>query len=148
MITGFNHSGFVVKDIEKQVAFYKDVLGLNVIRETNPGPEDSQHTSIPNAHRALVFMGKEEDGHLIELVQFIEPELTEDGHVPNTHIGAAHICFDVKNLKQMYENMTEKGMEFLTEPIIKKDSQGITTSICYGHDPEGNWLEFKGIEED
>ena len=48
----------------------------------------------------------------------------------------------------MYENMTEKGMEFLTEPIIKKDSQGITTSICYGHDPEGNWLEFKGIEED
>ena len=28
MITGFNHSGFVVKDIEKMVAFYRDSLGF------------------------------------------------------------------------------------------------------------------------
>ena len=95
MITGFNHSGFVVKNIDKQVDFYQNVLGLKVIRKTNPGPEGSKHTGIPNAYRALVFLGKQENEHLIELVQFIKPQITEDGHVPNTHIGAAHICFKV-----------------------------------------------------
>ena len=28
MITGFNHSGFVVKNLEKMVSFYRDDLGL------------------------------------------------------------------------------------------------------------------------
>ena len=31
MVTGFNHSGFVVRDIEKMVEFYRDALGLTVI---------------------------------------------------------------------------------------------------------------------
>ena len=35
MVTGFNHSGFVVKDIEKMVDFYRDALGLTVMREVN-----------------------------------------------------------------------------------------------------------------
>ena len=33
MITGFNHSGFVVKDLEKMVSFYRDDLGLEIERE-------------------------------------------------------------------------------------------------------------------
>ena len=107
MITGFNHSGFVVKNIDNQVEFYRNVLGLKVIRKSNPGPEGSRHTGIPNAYRALVFLGKEQDGHLIELVQFIKPQINNDGHVPNTYIGAAHICFNVTNLKQMYKSMVE-----------------------------------------
>jgi len=142
MITGFNHSGFVVKNIDNQVEFYRNVLGLKVIRKSNPGPEGSRHTGIPNAYRALVFLGKEQDGHLIELVQFIKPQINNDGHVPNTYIGAAHICFNVTNLKQMYKNMVEKNMEFITEPITRISETGDTITICYGQDPEGNWLEF------
>ena len=142
MITGFNHSGFVVKNIDRQVDFYQNVLGLKVIRKTNPGPEGSRHTGIPDAYRALVFLGKEEDGHLIELVQFIKPQITDDGHVPNTYIGAAHICFNVTNLKELYRSMVEKKMKFVTEPIIRTTESGVTTTICYGQDPEGNWLEF------
>ncbi len=142
MITGFNHSGFVVKNIDKQVDFYQNVLGLKVIRKTNPGPEGSKHTGIPNAYRALVFLGKQENEHLIELVQFIKPKITEDGHAPNTHIGAAHICFNVTNLMEMYKSMVEKNMKFVTEPVIRTTESGDTTTICYGQDPEGNWLEF------
>ena len=142
MITGFNHSGFVVKDIDRQVDFYQNVLGLKVIRKTNPGPEGSRHTGIPDAYRALVFLGKEEDGHLIELVQFIKPQITEDGHVPNTYLGEDQICFNVTNLKEMYRSMVEKNMKFVTEPIIRTTESGDTTTICYGQDPEGNWLEF------
>ena len=35
-----------------------------------------------------------------------------------------------------------KGMVFLTEPITRKDDHGNSISICYGRDPEGNWIEF------
>ena len=30
MIKGFNHSGFVVRDLEKMVSFYRDDLGLEI----------------------------------------------------------------------------------------------------------------------
>ena len=141
MITGFNHSGFVVKDIEKEVAFYRDVLGLEVIREREAGPEDSQHTGVPNAHRKLVFMGRRGESHLLELVQFLEPPSPE-GHVRNTALGAAHVCFNIKGLDKAYQEMSAKGMRFLTPLIVRENPSGGTSRICYGQDPEGNWLEF------
>ena len=35
MIKGFFHSGLVVKDMDKMVAFYRDALGLSVLREAH-----------------------------------------------------------------------------------------------------------------
>ena len=32
MILGMDHTGFIVKDIDKSVAFYEDVIGLEVTR--------------------------------------------------------------------------------------------------------------------
>ena len=125
MIVGFNHSGFVVKDIEKQIRFYVDVLDLQVIRTFSSDHQSSQHTGLSNAYRELVFLGK-----------------PGKDHMPNTHIGAAHICFNVENLKEFYEKLCLKGMVFLTEPITRKDDHGNSISICYGRDPEGNWIEF------
>ena len=57
MVTGFNHSGFVVKDIDKMVAFYRDDLGLRVEREVDSkAPPSGNHTGIPGSHRILVFV--------------------------------------------------------------------------------------------
>jgi catechol 2,3-dioxygenase-like lactoylglutathione lyase family enzyme len=141
MVTGFNHSGFVVKDLAKEVAFYRDVIGLEVLRELDSGPEASRHTGIPNARRKLVFMGKRGDGHQLELVQFIEPS-SHEGHVRNNVLGAAHVCFNVKGLDKQYDVMKSKGMRFLTPLVVRQAPSGGAIRICYGQDPEGNWLEF------
>ena len=46
MITGFNHSGFVVKDIEAMVAFYRDTLGLSVMREVDSVARRQRETTL------------------------------------------------------------------------------------------------------
>ena len=74
MITGFNHSGFVVKDIDKMVAFYRDLLGLTVLRDVDSkAPPEGDHTGIPGAHRTPVFVGKTDGDHALERVHFIAP---------------------------------------------------------------------------
>ena len=74
VITGFNHSGFAVKDIEAMVAFYRDTLGLSVMREVDSvAPPEGDHTGIPGARRTLVFVGKPDGEHALELVHFIGP---------------------------------------------------------------------------
>ena len=73
MIAGFNHSGFVVQDIDLMVAFYRDTLGLTVMNEIDSvAPPEGDHTGIPGAHRTLVFVGKPAGGHALELVYFID----------------------------------------------------------------------------
>ncbi|MCI0440655.1 MAG: VOC family protein [Chloroflexi bacterium] len=143
MITGFNHSGFVVRDMEKMVEFYRDALGLTVLREVSSvAPPEGDHTGVPGARRALVFVGKPGEAHQLELVQFIEPASPDHGHLKNYYLGAAHVCFNVDDLATLCKDLKARGIQFVTEPILRKTPDGKTRGIVYAMDPEGNYLEF------
>ena len=142
MVTGFNHSGFVVKDLERMVTFYRDSLGLEVLREVDSvAPPEGDHTGIPGARRGLVFMGKPGGEHVLELVRFIEPT-SPQGHLERNQLGAAHVCLNVDGLQQLYERLSQEGVRFVTAPKFKDGPNGTRTGLCYAQDPEGNWLEF------
>ena len=142
MITGFNHSGFVVQDIDKMIHFYRDLLGLEILSESdNIAPPEGNHTGIPGAHRYLVFVGKQDSTHRLELVHFIEPPSTS-GHLERNQLGASHVCFNVENIQDLYDKLTSQGIKFVTPPIMRDLPEGGQHGICYANDPEGNWLEF------
>ena len=142
MITGFNHSGFVVKDIDKMVAFYRDLLVLTVLRDVDSkAPPEGDHTGIPGAHRTLVFVGKTDGDHALELVHFIEPP-SPPGHLDRHQLGAAHVCFNVDDLEELHEELEAQGVRFVTDPIFRVLPGGGRFGICYAQDPEGNYLEF------
>ena len=141
MVTGFNHSGFVVQDIDKMVAFYRDDLGLRVEREVDSkAPETGDHTGIPGAHRTLVFVASDGE-HSLELVYYIHPGSPE-GHLKRNQLGAAHVCFNVDDLEKLHKDLVAKGITFVTDPIFTDNPDGSRRGICYCQDPEGNWLEF------
>ena len=142
MIAGFNHSGFVVQDIDLMVAFYRDTLGLTVMNEIDSvAPPKGDHTGIPGAHRTLVFVGKPEGAHALELVHFIDPP-SPGGHLDRHQLGAAHICFNVTDLEALHQELSSKGVRFVTEPIMTDTPEGLRRGICYAQDPEGNYVEF------
>ncbi len=141
MITGFNHSGFVVKDLDKMVRFYRDVLGLRVLAEVDSSnPDANRHVGIPDAQRMLVFVGKDAAQHQLELVLYLHPE-GEDRHAAANALGAAHVCFNVEGLEHMYDDMKDKGLGFAAAPVTRNTPFGRSV-ICFAQDPEGNWLEF------
>ncbi|MDP6101976.1 MAG: VOC family protein [Dehalococcoidia bacterium] len=139
MVTGFNHSGFVVNDLEMMVRFYRDSL---VIREVDSvAPPAGDRTGIPRAHRTLVFLRREGAEHGIELVHFIDPP-SPDGHLDRNQLGAAHLCFNVGDLENLHSRLKEERIEFVTPPKFRETPGGGRRGICYPMDPEGNWLEF------
>ena len=142
MIAGFNHSGFVVQDIDLMVAFYRDTLGWSVMNEIESGaPPEGDHTGIAGARRTLVFVGKPEGDHALELVHFIDPP-SPGGHLDRHQLGAAHICFNVTDLEALHQELSSKGVRFVTEPIMTDTPEGLRRGICYAQDPEGNYVEF------
>jgi glyoxylase I family protein len=142
MVTSFNHSGIVVKDLDRVIEFYRDALGLSVVREVDSiAPPGGDHTGIPGARRRLVFVGMPGGGHLLELVHYIDPP-SPGGYLDRHQLGAAHVCFNVDDLATLHRRLAGMGIEFVTEPIYKDTPDGGRTGICYARDPEGNWLEF------
>ena len=141
MITGFNHSGFVVQDLDLMVRFYRDTLGLTVLREVEQDPAHTGHTGIPGARRFLVFVGKPEGEHALELVHYVEPPSPE-GHLATNQLGSAHVAFNVDDLAGFHAQLSALGVRFVTPPIFRENATGGVFGICYARDPESNWLEF------
>ena len=144
MVTGFNHSGFIVKDMDTMLGFYRDTLGLDVVVDVMSEPHQGGHTGLPNARRHIVRVGKQGSEHLLELTYFIEPP-SDEGHVGQHHLGSAHVALDVDDLTQLHESLTSKGVKFVTPPVFRTTPDGTRVGICFAQDPEGNWLEF--VEE-
>ena len=140
MVTGFNHTGIVVNDLEATLAFYCGTLGLREHRRIESvAPLAGDHTGIPGAKRTLVFVGFE-DGHQIELVKFHEPQ-AQPGHQQISQLGTSHICFNVDDLEKTHADLSAAGVKFVTEPKFR-DTENGRRGIVYASDPEGNWLEF------
>lgn len=142
MITSFNHSGIVVRDLDEMLRFYTEALGLTVLEryEMEAGPE-GDHAGIPGARRTEVFLGLGDDGHMLELIRYLEP-LSSDGHVELNRLGATHVCFLVDDLDKAHQELVGKGVSFVTKPIFSKTPEGDDWGVVYFQDPEGNWLEF------
>lgn len=145
MITGFQHTGFVVNDLDAMVQFYQDALGLRLqsLREVRGGYV-SDVVGIPDAHLRVAYLVLDEGGHFLELIQYLFPKPT-DVHSPPSALGAAHLCVLVDDLEGQYQRLQDNGVRFVHSPITAPSPLGGTMKVCYARDPEGNWLEFKEL---
>lgn len=134
-----HHYGVNVSDIEESVEFYEDKLGLE--RVIGPKELSDQHDTLLDLDvangRFAVFDG---DGVRFELKDLEEPEKdsVNDGRSPQD-VGDDHFCWQVDDIDAAYEELSEEGVEFLSEPRYVPT---VDCKVVYFYDPDGNMLEF------
>ena len=142
MLKGMFHTGFVVKDIDRTIAFYTEVMGLQLVGRTErQGDFASKLLAFPDAHikGAFVELG---DGHQLELIQYINPPVG-DGHLQRNDAGASHLAFFVADLDAFYAEKSGRGLTFNSDPAsLYADDGKLLRKALYAQDPDGNWLEF------
>ena len=142
MLKSFFHTGFVVKDIEKSVQFYSEVLGMRIAGRTERVGEFVQQVlAFPGAHIKGGFVDIGE-GHQLELIQYISPSSGEN-NLNRNDLGASHLAFFVEDLERFYEDTCQKGLSYNNPPASMFDEGGkLSRKAAYAQDPDGNWLEF------
>lgn len=120
MVKRLLHTRYRVQDLEKTVAFYRDVLGLQEIR---------RHTSGRGSQ--LVFLkapGSEEE---IELCKF-------DGSGP-VKVGddITHLAFEVDDIEAFAKEAAAKGY-----PLSDGPHRGESSIIAFVDAPEGYEVEL------
>jgi len=116
-VTSLGHLGFYVKDVERSVAFYRDVLGMTV-SDRSP--------------RGSVFMTAQD--RLAEHHELLIAPGRQDG-MANTIQQISFRCASLADVKDFYRLFLERKV-----PIQRIVTHGNTVSI-YFEDPDGNSVE-------
>lgn len=137
------HTGITVSDLDKSIEFYRDKLGLELTlgpTEVFEGDALSAGLGVPNAKLRLAVF---KVGHgEIELLQYLSPESPVERPVPSNTLGAMHVAFEVENMRQKYEELKSKGIEFLSEPNVVTEGPLNGWTWVYFKDPDGITLEL------
>lgn len=143
MILATRHTGLVVRNLERSITFYRDVLGLEVWRRSI---EESNYidnvVGIPNVRLEWAKL-KAPDGSVVELVQYhSHPSSTPLENAPSNRLGCSHIAFTVSDLDDACQKLIAEGFHCKSAPQISPDGQA---KVTYCHDPDGVILEL--VEE-
>lgn len=149
-ILGIHHAAIIVPDITAGLAFYRDVLGFNLVEDADiePSEEAEAITGLPEPRAKSVIL-KSSWGYL-ELFEYLhpKPEKTDTFDIKTNAIGIRHLCLAVDDCRAEYDRLSE-AMSFHCEPKNlgwTKDGDG--PWVTYGRDPFGNILELWQLTPD
>ena len=143
MIRRTHHTSITVKDMDRSIEFYRDLLGMEFIGEQGGKvPYLSTVTGFADADLRVVFFKPVPDSdYLIELIQYRHPVGTP-ADVRTCNPGAAHICFVVTEIHEMYERVSSAGVGFKSAPVPIVAGRHKGGFCVYMTDPDGVTLEL------
>lgn len=146
MLKGIIHVGLTVTDLERSVAFYRDILGLTYLGEMEmEGLETERLFQQKDCKARVAYLNGSPElaAPPVELIQFVgqEPE-RQAGDLFRTSI--SELCFAVEDIDREYLRLKDLGVEFLSEPqTFDSTEYGFGKSrAVYLRDPDGIVLEL------
>jgi catechol 2,3-dioxygenase-like lactoylglutathione lyase family enzyme len=141
MILNTNHTGFTVSDVERSVAFYRDLLGFQLLSLAERPPWFAEiATGIPGAHLKAAYL-EAPGGHRLELIQYLSPP-GEKLDTRTNNVGSGHLALNVDDLRQVYKEFKAKGIRFRGEPIEVPAGPNKGNLMVYMLDPDDFTLEL------
>ncbi len=142
MLESYTHTVFVVHDLESSVRFYRDVLGLDLVSKTdNRGVERlARVLGFSELHLKVAALTLGGDV-VLELLEYVHPP-GKDERIERNDLGAAHLAFLVRDIDELYERTSTKGLRFINPPTPAYEGGKVVRKSSYAQDPDGNWLEF------
>jgi len=132
--------GICCADLEAQLAFYADVIGLKLVNRVTVPADKARATGLTQ-HGYDVARLQTPYGERIKLLQpAVAPEPAVRGAAILDRQGAAYLTFIVRDLPGVVRGLESKGVVFDSAPAPMEVRPG--TWLAFFRDPEGNVLEL------
>jgi catechol 2,3-dioxygenase-like lactoylglutathione lyase family enzyme len=148
MIERIDHVNLVVHDMQGMIAFYTDVLGMQLTRQAViSGPWIESVTGLSPAEAEVAFL-EAGTGSRIEMIHYRKPEsIAESNELSPPNIpGFRHIAFRVHGIEQLVASIEAAGCKMFSPvqkvPAAQVDFGDRSKYLAYCRDPEGNLLEL------
>ena len=143
MIRGIHHTAISTVDLERSLAFYRDLLGFEPALDFAwpEGNADMNRTHQLEQTSGRVVLLKAGNA-MLELFEYATPApLAADPGRRLCDHGITHFCIDVDDIDAEYQRLKQGGMRFHCAPV----DYG-TVKCTYGRDPDGNVIELQEIK--
>ena len=147
MLLGVWHTSWTVADLDRSVAFYRDLLGFELV--------EKKHRIGSFIEEVVGFSGAElkiatlripdapipQSGHHLELIEYVAPRGERlDLHTCN--IGAAHLAVGTDSIHDTYARLSREGVTFVSPPVLVPSGSNANSYACYMRDPDGFTIEL------
>lgn len=134
------HIGIVVTDLDRSLRFYRDMLGLTIVRALDEsGAYLDNMLALHDVRVTTVKLAGGDGPTLVELLRFAshaEPSTT--ARTPYTP-GPTHVAFTVEDLDAVYERLLRDGVPFNALPQLSPDG---SAKVTFCRDPDGTLVEL------
>lgn len=140
---GIFHTGLTVSDLDRSIAFYRDVLGLEVVTQWESAePYLRRIVGFPDAELRIALLRLPgAPGHQIELLEYRSPRGAR-GDARTCNPGNAHMAFVVEDLAAVHAELSAKGVRFKSEPVEIDHGRNRGAKAVYFLDPDDITLEL------
>ena len=142
------HTGLTVSDLDRSIAFYRDLLGLELVSQWDSGePYLRTIVGYPDAELRIALLrlprggGVGASGHHIELLEYRAPRGVR-GDAGTFNPGNAHVAFMVEDLEAAYADLKAKGVRFKSAPVEITHGRNRGAKAVYLLDPDDITLEL------
>ncbi|MGW8249842.1 MAG: VOC family protein [Anaerolineales bacterium] len=141
-ITGADHTSYTISDLDRSLAFYRDVLGLELLWQRDiDNAYFCEIIGFPGCSVRAAHLRIPGSDHRIELFEYLQPT-GQKADVRTMNVGSSHISLLVDDLPAVYEELAAMGVEFRSPPVeithgANKGGWGV-----YLLDPDGITVEL------
>jgi glyoxylase I family protein len=142
-IIATDHTGITVSNLERSLAFWRDVLGFELShRVDQTGELAAEITGVPGAEISLAVL-KAPGGHKIELLQYLAPaNRRQHVELRPCDVGSVHIALTVDNLDAVLEKIVASGWKTGRKPQTLTTGPNAGKRVIYVRDSDGTTIEF------
>ena len=146
MIRGIHHPGITTGNLDRLLAFYRDLLGFTEVFgfgwEAGSEMSDAagRITGVPNSTARAVLL-RVGNGFL-EIFEYSKPASDRRDDRALSQQGFAHVCFDSDDVIADHARLAAAGVPFNAAPVDVGPMR-----LCYCRDPDGNFVELQQITD-
>ena len=143
-LADIRHIGITVSDIERSIAFYRDVLGMTLVNR-RPCVEEgyvAKQTGYDGVKLGVAsFQVRPGSPNSLELVQYLN-HTGEPADTSTNRPGGTHLCIVVDDLAAAYEDLLAKGIRCQSAPVEITAGPNEGGKVIYFFDPDNYVLEM------
>ena len=140
-IIAADHTGITVVNLERSLAFWRDVLGFELShRAHQTGELASEITGVPGAEISLAVL--KAPGHKIELLEYLAPPERKRVEPRPCDVGSVHVALTVDDLDAVLNRIAASGWKAAGKPQTLQAGPNAGKRVIYVRDPDGTTIEF------
>jgi catechol 2,3-dioxygenase-like lactoylglutathione lyase family enzyme len=140
-IIAADHTGITVSNLERSLAFWRDVLGFELShRPHQTGELASEITGVVGAAISIAVL--KGYGHKIELLEYLAPADRKRIDLRPCDVGSVHVAFTVDDLDAILNTIAASDWKAAGKPQTITVGPNTGKRVVYVRDPDGTTIEF------